>query len=79
MYELKKINKRVCIVDSDQKIIYSLPNHMTALIHSRQEMQQKFVDRINNGEPYTKVLLEFTEEIWNRRLKKTHPHWFRES
>ena len=76
-YQFRKINKNLTIVDRDGKIVYSIPNHMKGLLHSRFELQEKFVDRLNNGEDYGKVLLEFSEEIWNRRLKKTHPHMFK--
>lgn len=76
-YHFKKINKNLSIVDNNGKIVYSIPNHMKGLLISRFELQEKFIDRINNGEDYTKVLLEFTEEIWNRKLKKTHPHMFK--
>lgn len=46
-------------------------------MRSRHEFQEKVVDRLNNGDRYIDVIMDFQEELWDRRLKKTHPHMFR--
>lgn len=76
-YQFRKINKRLCIVDNEDNLVYSIPNHMKGLLRSRFEFEEKFIDRINDGEDYNKVVLEFEEELWNRRLIKIRPHMFR--
>ena len=76
MYEMRKIHKRFFVIDDNGAKIYTMPDYMTGLLRSRQEFQEKIVDRLNQGDNYSKVILDFHEEIWNRRLVRTHPHMF---
>lgn len=73
---MKKVNKRLFVVDSDEKLVYTVPNHMKHLMTDRYEFQRDVVDRLNSGDEYINVVVDFQEKLWDRHLKKHNPKMY---
>ena len=77
-YAMKKINRRLFVIDKDDNLVYSMPDYLKGLLRDRNEFQSKVVNRLNRGDRYIEVITDFQRELWDRRLIKTHPWMFKE-
>lgn len=75
-YSMKKVNKYLFVIDSNDNLVYTTPNHMKHLMIDRYEFEREVVDRLNAGDRYIHVIMDFEEKLWDRHLKKRNPKMY---
>lgn len=75
-YDIKKINKRLFVVDDSGQKVYSMPDYIRHNLVSKQELREKLVDRLNAGDSYISAVMDFEYELHNQTLRKKYPEYF---
>lgn len=69
-YEIRKINKKLVVVDATGRTIYSMPNWIR--VNSRQDLQ-RLADLFNqNGEPNIMDIMEFETKFSVKKSNKPY-------